>query len=336
MLLAAALTTSAHLQGPADFAHVFHAYRTGDGDSAVAAFARWDSSRVTREARLPKGEDDRWAQASLALFHAEAAQTSSAWRVHQERARTLMEQLLRDLPEGAVELRSFCRDWFLVAPPGDSWPWLIRTFTGDPIVTLAYGKWLEYWMPRVPGAGMQGYRFMVGEPIVTTSHGQFGQEAPEAVATLRRALEQDPKMVEARVRLGRVLWQLDRRDDAEEELQQAVVQARQLEARALAYLASVFLGQVYEEKRLLKDAEVAYRQALTVNPPGQVASLLLGRLLVATGREADGWSTIASTVNDLPSHVDPWTVYFTDQKRGPERAARLLSLRSRLRESKEN
>ena len=170
-------------QAPEDFASLFREYRLGDADRAVDAFKSWDARRVGREARLPAGQDDAWSTAALALLHHEAAvaEGSRAWQIHGDRYRSISADLLAQAPADHRELREFRRDLLLVYGPVDEWPWLYRQFPGDPIVTLAHGPAIEI-----------------------TSHGRFGREAPEAIATLRKVVEQAPEMVEARVRLGRV------------------------------------------------------------------------------------------------------------------------------------
>lgn len=314
-----------------DFASLFSEYRVGDADRAVERFKSWDARRIGREARLPSGPDEVWSMAALALFHYEAASAegSSAGRTHRERYRSIIADVVERAQLDARDLRAFCRDFLLAFGPADEWPWLYRTFLGDPIVTLAHGKWLEYWMPRIESTRGNEYGFMIGPIMEITSHGKFGREAPEAIATLRKTLEQAPEMVEARVRLGRVLWQLDRRDEAARELRQAMQEAAGREP-TMVYLAALFLGQVHEEQNLIEEAEQAYRGGLAAHPSGQVVPILLGRLLVAVGRGAEGWTTISKAMAAPSSSVDPWTVYFTDREAGPELRARLKLLRARL------
>ena len=317
-------------QAPEDFASLFREYRVGDADRAVDAFSKWNARRVGREARLPADQGDEWSRAALALFHREAtAAGSAAWATHKERYLSLIEDLTDNVPAETRELRTFCRDFHLTEARGDGWPWLYRKFPGDPIVTLRHGQWLEYWMPRIDSTRPTEYGFMIGPVVEITSHGKFGREAPEAIATLRKALEQAPEMVEARVRLGRVLWQLDRREEAVRELRQAMSEASGREP-TFAYLAGLFLGQVYEEQRLTEEAEQAYRSGLAAHATGQVIPMLLGRLLVATGREAEGWSIVSGAVARPASSIDPWTVYFTDQTSTLEFRARWKALRARL------
>lgn len=84
-------------------------------------------------------------------------------------------------------------------------------------------------------------------------------------------------------------WQLDRREEAVRELRQAMAEAAGREP-AWVYLAGLFLGQVHEEQKLTDEAEQAYRSGLAAHPTGQVIPMLLGRMLVANGRDAEGWA----------------------------------------------
>lgn len=314
-----------------DFASLFREYRVGDADRAVETFKSWNARRVEREARLPAGQDDAWSMAAMALLHHEAAVTegSIAWKIHSDRYRSIAADLLAQAPTDHRELREFCRDLLLVYGPLDEWPWLYRQFPGDPILTLAHGQWLEFWMPRIESTRPTEYGFQIGPVVEITSHGKFGREAPEAIATLRKVLEQAPHMVEARVRLGRVMWQLDRRDEAVRELRQAMSEAAGREPTWL-YLAGLFLGQVHEELKQIDDAEQAYRSGLAAHPTGQVIPLRLGRMLVAIGREAEGWAIVSNAIAEPALSVDPWTTYFNRRGGGLHARPRLKALRARL------
>ena len=318
-------------QAPEDFASLFREYRVGDADRAVDTFKSWDARRVAKEARLPAGQDDAWSMAALALFHFEAAvaEGTRAWQIHADRRRSIITDVLEHAPRDDRELREFCRDFLLIYGPVDEWPWLYRQFPGDPILTLAHGQWLEYWMPIIDSTRPTEYGFQIGPVVKITSHGQFGRQAPEAIATLRKVLEQAPEMVEARVRLGRVLWQLDQREESVRELRQAMSEAAGREP-TFVYLAGLFLGQVYEEQKLVGEAEQAYRSGLAAYPTGQVIPMLLGRMLVANGRDAEGWVIVSKAIAEPALAVDPWTVYFNNRGGGLHARLRLKPLRARL------
>ncbi len=309
-------------------------YRTGDAERAIALFRQWVERDVLRESEQLGSMGDARVRAALAVLHSETMfMTSSALgEVHFQRASVLVETLLQEAEaSGDAALRVFCRDWYLNSQVR-TWPWLRRRFSDDPVVSLAYGTFLEYWSPRADGRGGGTYGFQIGEPAIGTSHGQFGPEVFQAVGELRATLELAPNMVEARVRLGRVLWQLDRWGEAERELQQAIREAEALPAPTMAYLAGLFLGQLHEERTRMEDARRAYERALAVYPNGQAVALALGRLLVATGRESAGWGIVTQTLRMPPIVPDPWTLYFSHHfnAAGPERALRYKALRAHL------
>ena len=350
---------------PVTFADLFHEYLRGDADRAVQILATWPARQIERDVKLPPGENDPWFKAALALLlsqvyvglpetplhrqdvstvHMEKAITST---LHMEKAITLMGEA-----HGAArassdrQLLAFCRDWYIVGLffnlgfGTDFESETRRRFPDDPLAQLELGKRAEWWMEIVPDGGTDGWVKGSGRPsdiVGTSSHGPYGEEAAKAERAFRRALALDPTVVEARVRLGRVLWFLDRREEAERELTEAQREATGANAAPMAYLAALFLGQLYEETGRLDAAREVYEKALSVYPTGQAARLALGRLLVATGREADGWTTTALALEPpaWDRHPpDPWTFYSQASIRGTSGwspAARFNDLRSRVR-----
>lgn len=319
----------------ADLAAQLLRYRSGESDDAVREVASWSANRLRDEIAAIPTDLDPLSRAALALLHAEAnvhlgdhRAGAQLRRMHWDRAEAIVRDLWASTSEGHDRrIHDFVRDWSLVRVPGDEWPYLRRRFPDDPQVLLAYGRWLEYWMPRIESGNLQSYGFMVGPVVIGTSHGRFGQEAFEAIGTLRRVLELEPSLVEARVRVGRVLWQLDRWDEAERELRRAFSDATALPATGndeWAYLAGMFLGQLLEERRRLVDAHEAYAHALAAYPDGQVVSLRLTRLTLMTGA---GVPDSRKPSLNTPGNVDPWTIYFTRQQGGPEVRLRWRALR---------
>lgn len=326
------LSLEGSTQAPfASLDEVFREYVTGDPDRAVVQLAVWDSRRVKNESSAIAEGMDRNTKLALALLHYEAGSVAGMrFQPQADAAERLVDEVrLEAQHAGDTVAQELCRDVSLLRAGSQNWRYLRKQYPGDPVVTLAYGRWLEYWAPHVDN-GPDGYGFMIGPVLLRTSHGQFGQEAFEAVGTLRLALEQNPDVVEARVRLGRVLWQLDRRDEAERELVRGKADASSLGLPHWGYLAGVFLGQVHEENQHLVDAEKAYRDAAAVLPTGTIAVLRLSRLLVSTDREAEGWRLLATALEAGSTGPDPWVAYFTDQRDGVERKARDRALRQRL------
>lgn len=304
------------------FIDLLHEYRRGDADRAVQILRTWTDGQIQREAKLPPGENDAWSKAAAALLLAEV-------QAGHMPATGNAENLIADAYDAAratgdQRLLVFCRSWYFVGlttnmQSGTNMEAAVRKrFSDDPLAQLELGKRAEELMPNSPDSDHDGYVHGSGrlsDVVGTSSHGPYGQDAAKAERAFRRALTLDPALVEARVRLGRVLWFLDRRDEAARELAQAVREATAAGSGTAVYLASVFLGQVDEEQGNLDAAREAYEQGIRAYPGGQVARLALGRLLVATGHEADGWSMTESALDPKAWErraPDPWRSYTLD------------------------
>ncbi len=328
------------------FENLLHSYRTGDADAAVSAFATWSVGALN--SRLgPLSSDDVWESAAILLLHLEAGMARrpggrdpKTWAVHHDSAERLINDLYRRATENDdVRLKAFCRDVRLVqlfgSFTGDVGSDLAAWFPDDPVVQLALGSRMEYAMRRIEG-GPNGYWFGDEQITYATSHGQFGPEADEAIERFRKALDLDPSAVEARVRLGHVIWLLDRRGEAERELRLAREEARSFGREAMAYLAGLFLGQLHEETGASDAAIEDYRGAILDDPGGQAARLAFGRLLVSRGESAEGWrlaadALIPSSQTGLGRMPDPWATYDVEQHGGMLAAARLKALRPYIR-----
>jgi hypothetical protein len=203
-------------------------------------------------------------------------------------------------------------------------------FKGDADLQLMRGAELEVDMGpyerRGPLVGFvpEGYELAVASMdragfeaaahFIESSHGLFfGGTTRNAELFLRRAIALSPGMAEAHLRLGRLLYRLDRTKEAQAELERAVIEARKSEGRFTRYVANLVLGQLHERAGRALDAEVAYREAVSVGLAGYSAPIALGTLLVATGRLEEGWRTIRSVFDDgvavAPGAVDPWLGY---------------------------
>ncbi|HKW03114.1 MAG TPA: tetratricopeptide repeat protein [Vicinamibacterales bacterium] len=340
---------------PLTFADLLHEYRRGDADRALQIFSTWTDKRVKAEAKLPSDEKDPWSRAALALFLSELSAFPEAppppgvtvvrmdYRVAAfERAIALMGEAC-DAAKAVTdrELLTLCRDYYLVGLPF-SWGFGVdiesqvrKRFSNDPLARLELGKRGEMWTEVIPDSDHDGYSVLFKYDVMgTSSHGAYSSFAAEAMKDFRRALELDPTLVEARVRLGHVLWFLDRREEAQRELLLAAQEAKRTQTPTLSYLANLFLGRLYEEMGQPDAAREAYEEAVHLYPTGQVARLALGRVLVATGREADGWDITARALDPQTwdHHApDPWRVYYFRQNGAWLPDARYEALRPRVR-----
>jgi len=131
----------------------------------------------------------------------------------------------------------------------------------------------------------------------------------EAARSFRDALELDPRMAEARVRLGRVLLLAGRRDDGVAELARGLDDASRSDSRYDAYL---FLGRAAEDDERLAEARGFFESALALFPRAQSAGLALARLAGQAG-ETDGERDQAIGVLNMfwddTGRDDPWWTY---------------------------
>ena len=128
----------------------------------------------------------------------------------------------------------------------------------------------------------------------------------EAERDYRQALVISPELVEARLRLGRVLA-LRKDDEAAKILEQI---GEGIEA-PYQYLARLFQGDLYERVGKLQDAERQYLAAVAVMPESQSAFLALAHVRHAQGARAQAAQDVRVTTGarGVPDTADPWFWY---------------------------
>ena len=133
-----------------------------------------------------------------------------------------------------------------------------------------------------------------------------------------KALVANPRLAEARVRLGRVQWRLGRSQEARVSLKQALNES---EGAAL-YLAHLFLGQCLEDGGDLKGAIDQYTAAVVMRPDTQIGAVALAHAHSLRGESArareilDGVLSLSGTRRA----VDPYWAYLV----GPTDVAETL------------
>jgi tetratricopeptide (TPR) repeat protein len=123
------------------------------------------------------------------------------------------------------------------------------------------------------------------------------QDLAEAKRDLETALAIDPDLHEARLRLGRVLWRLERPAQARPVLD-AVVQRTQ--DPRLLYLAHLFLGRLDESDGGAAAAIAHYSAARARDPTSQAAAVALSHALIVGGDDAEGRAVLAQAVDQAP------------------------------------
>ena len=132
-----------------------------------------------------------------------------------------------------------------------------------------------------------------------------------AESLFRRAVAADPGLIEARLRLGRVLAQQGRYEAALGELAQVVAAPPD---RRLGYYAHLFIGDATQALGRLDEAQAAYRTAIELYPHTQSARIGLGAALRAAGDRSAALGAILPTLNEpvmsRDGTDDPWWNYY--------------------------
>jgi tetratricopeptide (TPR) repeat protein len=156
------------------------------------------------------------------------------------------------------------------------------------------------------------------------------EEGPElrlAEQLYKRALEEEPGRLEARIRLGRVIGLRGRHEDAIEQLRQG----RTAEEPVLQFYAHLFLGGEFEALGSGAEAHESYERAAALAPTAQSPLLGLSRLAEQAGDKAAAREFMARMLKlppNEPERADPWWVYEVVQARAVDRL--LDDLRQRI------
>jgi hypothetical protein len=156
----------------------------------------------------------------------------------------------------------------------------------------------------------------IGHTIVTSERVSRSELLKRARDEFEKALEIDPRLGEARLRLGRVWWRLGRPAEARAALQEAVAG----EQGPALYLAHLFLGQVLEEMQDLEGAVEAYAAAVSLQPGAQAGGVALSHALILRG-EADRAQEVLARVLAVTGRreaSDPFVNYLFGTSLVPE------------------
>jgi tetratricopeptide (TPR) repeat protein len=134
-------------------------------------------------------------------------------------------------------------------------------------------------------------------------------ELTEAESLFRRAVELEPGLGTARLRLGRVLGLLGRHGEAVDELRLA--QSSLIDPRD-RYFGELFLGAEELAAGRATEARTAFQSASALFPNAQSPYLALGQLAWQQADRADGEfvvDALAALPRDRAGREDPWWSY---------------------------
>lgn len=240
----------------------------------------------------------------------ESISPSCGTQLHDAAAGSLVEWLLLQQPQA----RDFARRFYLAMTlrthhdlcVADARTWanagLVR-FPKDAELLLALGTAEEVIELRLTPA-----------PLVPLTRDQRGgasvREHRELLERARLALEQalaaQPRLHEARLRLGNVLWRLGQ-NGARAALQEVLAQN---DDPWILQLGHLFLGRHYESAGQLREATLEYRAALAEEPHSETAAVALAYALALSGDRAEARAVTVQALADARRRpVDAYRKY---------------------------
>jgi VWFA-related protein len=296
------------------------AYERGETTTAVSGLRALGAEHAREEARKlrrSRGCDARCVEAA-ALMHTDAAVAAEGAGEADLELATARE-LLDGLPDGS-EARAWRRSWLLAAGylrEGESrLPEALRFFEeaervspGDAEALLGQGtveevaSLLPDLMPRTREAAPVGSE-RLPEFVERAERERYETRALELY---ERALSTEPRLLEARLRRGRIEERRGKTPEARADLEAVAREAKEPYLRSLALL---FLGELEERGGRLGAAVESYRAAETVWPGFQSAGVALSRALARQGRREESARVIESDLERTEGpRDDPWIGY---------------------------
>jgi len=279
----------------AEYRELIGRYARGDRVLAVAGLARLSDGELARVvaageaaalAAQRRQVEPAFSLRAAVMLHADVDQAERPAPMGREQARrgpgrhAAVAARYARLLAWRPETKDFARRFFVALAHGSQWDacfpdaqrWAgegLKLFPRDAELLLAAGSALEESATLLLGVS------------VSDRQGLFER----AGAMFTDGLAADPELNLARVRLGRVLWQLGEFDRARGPLEQAV-EVRSGDP-AVLYLAHLFLGRVHEDSGRLELALRHYRLSLALEPQAQTAAIALSHALRQTGEAGE-------------------------------------------------
>jgi tetratricopeptide (TPR) repeat protein len=232
-------------------------------------------------------------------------------------AHTLVRRLLKlveDGEPGAGETeRTLVRDWYLLmvafqhgrAEMGSSRGFIaeaLKSFPKDPLLTVARGS--DHEMLSELSTGSVSH-FSPGGQFLRVSAIDADDEREEAMRAFEQAVALAPDLLEARLRLGRLLYRRGDLDGAQRELDAARALASQNE---VVYLVALFRGMVEARRGDFERADRFYAEAEHLFPQAQSAGVARAEAAYLAGRAAGAAATIQAVLRKADKD-DPWWSY---------------------------
>jgi hypothetical protein len=318
---------------------VIEQYRRGDFEAAVVTLRSWTEAEAARsvgglmDRRTPGGQiPDVPGMFAAAMLHTDTAfaaidaQRTSDGSFHLRAAADLLAWTMLKVPDErqwlfarrdwrlmVVRILNFHFAWDVEQSLRQAHPWApdeVKRLRAEALIEDDADTELAL------GSLAAGFAYMNARDLSLQGRSmdaQVRQCRQRAEGHFRRALGLRPDTFEARLRLGRVLMDLDRTAEAEPELQ--TVLKRTTDSRTV-YLALLFIGEAAEKGHRLEEATDMYRRAVAIKPNCQAARVALAYASERGGRLDAARSVLTPFLDrngsrDVP--VDDWTSYPSGQ-----------------------
>jgi tetratricopeptide (TPR) repeat protein len=317
VLICAVFTPSAlpaQLAPTSPYAHVLDLYRAGQDQAARRALAEipsveieWSQQVLLKAFDSTVGDESSRAAASMrvaVLIHTERAIAAHdgdnfpEWRYQLRMARTYVEKLAsRD--RSAPFPRTWClmtmaylHGRFSLQAAKEFGDWAHESVGDSPELFLAIGATQEMGWTGRHEEGVDS---------------RFKGDLKDAEQAYRNALAAKPDLVEARLRLGRVLALHGDTEGAA----RILAEIGEGSEGAYRYLARMFEGDLFERRGDAAEAERRYLAATALLPKAQSAYVALAHVRHTTGARAAAAATVRATALDtsVPDSGDPWFWY---------------------------
>jgi tetratricopeptide (TPR) repeat protein len=324
--------------------------RNGGVEGAVVELRTWNwhafrdlRDALARSRQQLEGPSQRilnkWARAdieALAMLHTEAAIRSTPLSTEEISHANWAKQLL-ELFDGLRVDQTFRRQWYVawgahlqselrLRELSDHVDGALRKWPTDTDLLTMAGTMYESWFRRAAVTPGSDYIPMQSRLQRDRPDRQRSQRLAESY--YRRALAAHADLFDARLRLGRMLLDAKRIDDALAHVTEAVERAASPRER---YVALLFLGRVHASAGRWPDAAAAYSDADGVLTDCQSAMLGSSSALLKQGARDEAIEQIKVALQRTATSRcdDPWWAYSFGY--GPRTDALLEQLRERLR-----
>jgi VWFA-related protein len=276
-------------------------YLEGNPLRAMSGLLQWPLDQLAAvAAQFPK-EDEQLLRAAL-LLHTDTA--LFLWRYGHDADASAHVAIGHALLKRAAR-SDLLRDWLLTLGSfAQANTLLDQALAYFNECAAAYSDAAEAWL----GAGSVQETLAYAEGLSDAqTAADRSKAAQEAERCYREALRIDPALVEARLRLGRVLKLAGRTQEAERELSAVIETSHDSYVTGLARL---FWGEIREERGDRAGAIRLYHAALAADRNCQPAALALSDVLRRTGRRRDAVETLMPALRSTDdTRLNPWLEY---------------------------